>query len=201
MVNAAFEAMLATGSVRWASAFETTLPARYAAFGLRAVARIPFPTDPKYIPKNWDYEKYREFNNGRPDIVFLSATGETRRYDPSSAPYVDGHDAGVSAAKSGSRRSLRLDPERVRRFSRYERQALREGEETEIGRTTPPLKLASGKAGRAFERAVMEERKSQQETVPLSKMAAAAQAELEFDYDGTVERIYDKWSKGDNVVE
>jgi hypothetical protein len=137
MVDAALEAMVATDSVRWASAFETTLPARYAAFGFRAVARIPFPTDPKYIPKNWDEKRYAKYKNGRPDIVFLSATGETHRYDPTSAPYVDGYDAGVSAAKSGSRRSLRLDPERVRRFSRYERQALREGEETEIGRTSP----------------------------------------------------------------
>lgn len=199
MVEAAFEAIMATGSVRWASAFETTLPARYAPLGLRAVARIPFPTDPKYIPKDWDYEKYKKYNNGRPDIVFMSATGEPHEYNPSSAPYVEDYDAGVAAAKSGpARRSLRLDLGRLRRISQYERQALREGEETEIGRTIPPLKLAStGKAGRAFERAVMEERKSQQETVPLSQMAAAAQAELEFDYDGVVDRIYDKWSKGD----
>lgn len=56
--------------------FDTYLPTIYRAASFTTVARLPFADD--YAPDGWDYDAYRRWNNGRPDIVFMVH----RRYMP-----------------------------------------------------------------------------------------------------------------------
>lgn len=58
-------------------AFDTYLPRTYAKAGFKAVARAPF--DPQYQPEDWNYDSFKNYNNGRPDVVFMV-------HDPSSDP-------------------------------------------------------------------------------------------------------------------
>jgi GNAT superfamily N-acetyltransferase len=51
-------------------AFETVLPHIYAQEGFEAKARIPF--NDEYAPDGWDYGTYAQWNNGRPDVVFMA---------------------------------------------------------------------------------------------------------------------------------
>ena len=53
--------------------FDTVLPKNYARLGFVAVARTPWndaykPTD----PVAWDYELYKKYNDGRPDVVIMA---------------------------------------------------------------------------------------------------------------------------------
>jgi hypothetical protein len=57
-------------------AFDTVLPKLYSRSGFRAVARLPF--NPKFAPAGWNAETFKEFNNGKPDVVFMV-------YDPAHA--------------------------------------------------------------------------------------------------------------------
>jgi hypothetical protein len=57
-------------------AFDTVLPEMYSDNGFKAVARLPF--DPTQAPEGWDTETFKDFNNGRPDVVFMT-------YDPNHA--------------------------------------------------------------------------------------------------------------------
>lgn len=50
-------------------AFDTYLPKIYETVGFRPVAKIPW--DDKEAPKGWDKEKYAEFNDGEPDVIFF----------------------------------------------------------------------------------------------------------------------------------
>lgn len=80
--------------------FDTFLPGLYAKNGFRAVARLPF--DPEYAPTrtggagaDWDYQEMSEWNDGRPDVVFMV-------YDPDNANadtdnVVADYDAGIAA--------------------------------------------------------------------------------------------------------
>lgn len=54
--------------------YDTYLPRIYAREGFRCVAKIPWSDE--YAPEGWDYAKMGEYNNGRPDVVFMV-------YDPS----------------------------------------------------------------------------------------------------------------------
>ena len=55
--------------------FDTYLPKLYAREGFRTVARMLW--DEQYSPVGWNYEAMKQFNNGRPDVIFMA-------YDPSS---------------------------------------------------------------------------------------------------------------------
>lgn len=76
-------------------AFDTVLPHIYSQSGFKAVARLAF--DPQYQPADWNAQRFKAYNNGHPDVVFMV-------YDPSHAkPYeagdgarVDSYDAGVA---------------------------------------------------------------------------------------------------------
>jgi hypothetical protein len=66
-----------------AEAFDTVLPNYYANFGFKAVSRTEFNDEYKPMIKNgaladWDYETYKKFNNGRPDVVFFIYDGGNR---------------------------------------------------------------------------------------------------------------------------
>lgn len=66
-----------------AEAFDTVLPDYYADFGFKAVSKTAF--NEEYAPSvangalaDWDYETYKYFNNGRPDVVFMIYDGGDR---------------------------------------------------------------------------------------------------------------------------
>ena len=67
-----------------AEAFDTVLPDYYSKFGFKAVSRTAFNEEYKPMIKNgdavkdWDFETYQIFNNGRPDVVFFIYDGGNR---------------------------------------------------------------------------------------------------------------------------
>lgn len=202
-VKLALDLAIATGDMRWATAFDTILPSLYASKGMEVVARVKF--NDEFAPEGWDYDRYRKFNDGRPDVVFLTLKGKPHEYAPGSGKLVESYDEGVAAAKEAAdpfmgraRFSLKprqITPERLKRIKALQKQAEREGEETSVG--NPKRKLAStGPRGRAFERAVMEERSRTFEPASLSEMAATAEARLGNDYEGVERSILAKWQDG-----
>lgn len=80
-----------------AEAFDTILPDYYTSFGFKAVSRTAF--NHKYRPlvkngnavKDWDYETYKKFNNGRPDIVFFIYDGGDRNTIEDRVGLFDGY--------------------------------------------------------------------------------------------------------------
>lgn len=80
--------------------FDTVLPNIYADAGFVPVARLAWNDD--YAPDGWDYETYRHYSNGRPDVVFMAhdpaAVGSL--YDPVDGKYVSDYDDGIAAAKA-----------------------------------------------------------------------------------------------------
>ena len=93
MVRDAFEIAIETGKVRWLNGFDTVLPTIYAALGFRPVARLAF--DPDYQPDGWDYDTYAKFNEGKPDVVFMSYVGKPSNYVAGDGEYVGDYDAAV----------------------------------------------------------------------------------------------------------
>ena len=75
--------------------YDTVLPGWYAKAGMQVVARIPF--DEKFAPKDWDYKAYSEYNNGRPDIVFMVHVGGVQKYDSKGGIKVKDYESGVEA--------------------------------------------------------------------------------------------------------
>lgn len=67
-----------------ADAFDTILPDYYANFGFKAVARTEFNDEFKPTKESgtsvvdWNYETYKKFNNGKPDLVFFIYDGGNR---------------------------------------------------------------------------------------------------------------------------
>lgn len=49
--------------------FDTVLPKIYAQEGFIEVGRDPW--NDEYKPEGWDYETYKGFNDGRPDVVYM----------------------------------------------------------------------------------------------------------------------------------
>jgi hypothetical protein len=63
-------------------AFDTVLPVLYAMHGFKPVARVKWSDDA--APDDWNKETFKEFNNGKPDVVFMV-------HDPASfAKYTEG---------------------------------------------------------------------------------------------------------------
>jgi hypothetical protein len=50
-------------------AFDTMLPYFYEMQGFKVVSRVPW--DEKEMPPGWDKERFADFNNGEPDVVFM----------------------------------------------------------------------------------------------------------------------------------
>ncbi|ABG99747.1 conserved hypothetical protein (plasmid) [Rhodococcus jostii RHA1] len=84
--------------------FDTVLPKIYAQSGFVPVARLAWNDD--YAPDGWNYSTYRNFNNGRPDVVFMAydpaAIGS--KYTNTAANYVDNYDTGIESARNYSSR-------------------------------------------------------------------------------------------------
>jgi hypothetical protein len=76
----AFPKMIMEGSRVKADSYATALPRSYTANGFRPVSRIPW--NDEYKPENWDYEKYRMYQDGRPDMIFyVYEPGFSMRWD------------------------------------------------------------------------------------------------------------------------
>lgn len=80
-------------------AFATVLPEYYFAHGMREVARLPW--DDTQAPPDWDTNTFADFNDGRPDVVFMV-------FDPEfSGPYeVAPYAADYGAALAAQDRAL-----------------------------------------------------------------------------------------------
>ena len=73
------DAALAAGvqnGAKWLMAFDTVLPQKYARFGFKPVARLPFSED--VARSDWGDEatdafmkKTADYNSGKPDAVFM----------------------------------------------------------------------------------------------------------------------------------
>jgi len=100
--RALLEAAVAQGGRRL-DCFDTVLPDLYSKAGFVAVARLRWNDD--YAPDGWDYTTFRQFNGGRPDVVFMAydrkAVNST--YRRGTGMYVDDYDQGVHAARTHSR--------------------------------------------------------------------------------------------------
>ena len=71
-----------------ADSFDTALPYIYAAHGLYPVARMPW--DDKQKPDDWDYEKFKEWQNGRPDVIWYAYNPNWKgRYTRDQGPMVE----------------------------------------------------------------------------------------------------------------
>ena len=67
-----------------AEAFDTILPDYYSKYGFKAVSRTTFNHEFRPLVKNgsavkdWNYETYKDFNDGKPDVVFFIYDGGDR---------------------------------------------------------------------------------------------------------------------------
>ena len=53
--------------------FDTVLPKIYRKMGFAETGRVQW--DEQYKPEGWEYETYADYNNGRPDVVFMEHRG------------------------------------------------------------------------------------------------------------------------------
>lgn len=75
-------------------AFDTQLPGIYSKAGFKAVARMKW--NEQYKPKGWSSETYKEWNNGKPDVVFMVYDPKgVDKYQEGDGIYVKDYDRGV----------------------------------------------------------------------------------------------------------
>ena len=76
--------------------FDTALPGYYAAHGFRAVARLAW--NDEYAPTGWNKDTFKDFNDGRPDVVFMVyERGYNGEYKAGDGANVVDYDAGLQA--------------------------------------------------------------------------------------------------------
>ena len=92
--RAILEASTAVGGKKL-DAFDTVLPVIYAAHGFKATSRLKFSEQEK--PEGWNYETFKRFNNGRPDVVFMvnDPTSMTQ-YQPTDGQLVEDYGEAVA---------------------------------------------------------------------------------------------------------
>lgn len=75
-------------------AFDTILPGNYSIAGFRPVARLRWDNDEK--PDGWDFNLYKRWNGGKPDVVFMAYDPERfgSEYDPTEGEYIEDYSAG-----------------------------------------------------------------------------------------------------------
>lgn len=90
--SAALMAQAVAQGGRRLDCFDTELPHVYARAGFSPVARIPW--NEEYAPDGWQHSLYDDFNNGRPDVVFMAYEPGTEdgRYRPGQGARVDDYD-------------------------------------------------------------------------------------------------------------
>ncbi len=77
-------------------AFDTALPHLYSKSGFRVVARLPW--NEEYAPKGWKHETFKDFNGGRPDVVFMVHDPKgAKAYKPGDGKRVFDYDEAVQA--------------------------------------------------------------------------------------------------------
>lgn len=74
-----------------AEAYHTFLPDYYSAFGFKAVSRVEF--NEEIAGKEWDYEEYKRYNNGKPDVVHFIYDGGDRNSIEERLNQFDTYDA------------------------------------------------------------------------------------------------------------
>ena len=79
--------------------FDTVLPDLYADAGFVPVARLKWNDD--YAPDGWDYNTFRAYNNGRPDVVFMAYNPDHvgGTYTPGAGEYFDDYEDGIARAR------------------------------------------------------------------------------------------------------
>lgn len=79
--------------------FDTVLPDLYADAGFVPVARLRWNDD--YAPDGWDYDTFRAFDDGRPDVVFMAYDPDRvgGKYTPGTGEYVEDYDDGIARAQ------------------------------------------------------------------------------------------------------
>jgi GNAT superfamily N-acetyltransferase len=77
-------------------AFDTVLPGLYAKEGFQPTGRVKW--DDEYAPENWDAATFAEFNNGKPDVVFMeySSADLDGEYTPGSGDYLSDDEEDVA---------------------------------------------------------------------------------------------------------
>lgn len=68
-INYSYIALMVSQGGTKGDAFDTVLPTMYSKMGFKFVSRVAF--NEEYAPPGWDYELFKNFNNGRPDVVFM----------------------------------------------------------------------------------------------------------------------------------
>jgi len=77
-------------------AFDTALPHLYSQSGFRAVARLPW--NEEYAPEGWSHETFKDYNGGRPDVVFMVHDPHgAGPYKPGDGKPITDYDEGVQA--------------------------------------------------------------------------------------------------------
>ena len=72
------------------------MPSLYSEAGFRAVARLPF--NDEYAPPGWNYDTFKKFNGGRPDVVFMVHDPEhAKPYKAGDGKTVASYDDGLAA--------------------------------------------------------------------------------------------------------
>ena len=71
-----FEVAIRNGG-KWLNGFDTVLPSIYKKYGFKTVARLAFNCE--FAPIDWNYDLFKKYNNGKPDIVFMKLTREKIR--------------------------------------------------------------------------------------------------------------------------
>ena len=114
--RAILEASTAVGGKKL-DAFDTVLPVIYAAHGFKATSRLKFSEQEK--PEDWNYETFKRFNNGRPDVVFMvnDPTSMTQ-YQPTDGQLVEDYGEAVAIQdKAASDVSFAREPRPLSSFT------------------------------------------------------------------------------------
>jgi Large polyvalent protein associated domain 38 len=87
-------------------AYRTVMPTVLGKAGFRPVARVEF--NPEFATDIWDYNKFKQFQNGKPDLVFFA-------YDPTFKG--DGQEEAAKAPLVEYQEALDLQQQGLKRYS------------------------------------------------------------------------------------
>ncbi len=78
-------------------AFDTVLPKLYAKEGFKPISRVKW--NDEFAPEGWDPELYKQYNNGKPDVVAMAYSPESLDsvYNNEEGEYFDDYDAALEA--------------------------------------------------------------------------------------------------------
>jgi hypothetical protein len=97
-------------------AFDTVLPRTYSESGFRAVARLAWNDEHK--PDDWNYDTFKKFNGGRPDVVFMvHDPANAKLYAPGDGKRVSSYDEGVAEQ---AKALAEIDAAKAKRQARWQ---------------------------------------------------------------------------------